>query len=610
MKTLKSKIEFIYIFLIAIIAVVGIIAGYNVYKLSGEIDGLMTNNYKSVVAANKMAAYINSQDNAILQYIFLSNKNSTDNIYKSNSEFYKWLNIEKNNVTEYGEKNISDKVNDEYINLMKKLSSIEEYKSTHSTHDTIVLYNSSVLPEVSKIKSYLNQIIEINEKAMFNGRNNVKSNAERTVYLILIISAAGAIAGLSVSMFSTNKVLKPIYLLTETIKSVREGEINKQAPVINEDEIGMLAQEFNNMTSRLYEFEKSNAGKLLSERNRSLAIVKSISDPLIVLDESYKVQLINDSSENIFNIKEENVINRHFLEVIRKMDIYDYIFNVVNNKISSNGKIMSFKVNDVNYFFNVTVTVVRDKEYGIDSIVVLLKNITELKQLEKVKADFIATISHELKTPLTSMMMGIGLMLDSNVGSINEKQKDLLLTIKEEIEKLTELVTNLLKVSQMQSQQMAYDIKPYAIEEIIDNCIDNYRAQAENKNIKVCTSIKNDLPMILADAEKVTWVLNNLMSNSIKYTNSQGEILLGAYMKNGKMNIFVKDTGEGIPKEYQKKVFEKFVKVNEFNSDFTSSGLGLSIAKDIVESHGGKIWCDSEVGVGSTFTFTLPVEEI
>jgi len=120
--------------------------------------------------------------------------------------------------------------------------------------------------------------------------------------------------------------------LTETIKSVKEGEINKQAPVINEDEVGMLAQEFNNMTSRLYEFEQSTTGKLLSERNKSIAIVKSITDPLIVLDASYKIQLLNDSGENIFGVLEQNIINSHFLETIRNMELYDYIFYVVNNK--------------------------------------------------------------------------------------------------------------------------------------------------------------------------------------------------------------------------------------------------------------------------------------
>ena len=200
------------------------------------------------------------------------------------------------------------------ILILKFFSKLQDYQSNHTNNETIKFYDLSITPVISELKKNLVSLSEINETAMFNGRNNTKLNAQRALYLILLLSAVAAVIGLLVSMFYTNKSLKPIYLLTETIKSVKEGEINKQAPVINEDEIGMLAQEFNNMTNRLYEFEQSTTGNLLSERNKSIAIVKSISDPLIVLDASYKIQLLNNSSENIFGVLEQNVINSHFLE--------------------------------------------------------------------------------------------------------------------------------------------------------------------------------------------------------------------------------------------------------------------------------------------------------
>ena len=444
---------------------------------------------------------------------------------------------------------------------------------------------------------------------MFNGKNNAKSNALSALYLILSISSMAAIIGLIISLIYTNKSLKPIYLLTETIKSVKEGEINKQAPVINEDEIGMLAQEFNNMTSRLYEFEQSTTGKLLSERNKSIAIVKSISDPLIVLDASYKIQLLNDSGENIFGVLEQNVINSHFLETIRNMELYDYIFFVVNNKVTNTEKIISFQVNESTYFFNVIVTVVNDKEDKINAIVVLLKNITEYKQLEKVRTDFIATISHEFKTPLTSIMMGVGLILEKNVGAINEKQEELLDTIKEEAEKLTDLVSDLLKLSKIQSDQAVYDIKTYSITKIVSDCVKNYSVQAKNSGIALYNSIEEDLPDVVVDEEKITWVLNNLVSNALKYTNSGGEIVIGAFIDGEKMKVFVKDNGKGIPREYHERIFEKFVKISAYDTEFLSSGIGLSIAKGIVEAHGGTIYCESEVNKGSTFIFTLPVEK-
>jgi signal transduction histidine kinase len=291
------------------------------------------------------------------------------------------------------------------------------------------------------------------------------------------------------------------------------------------------------------------------------------------------------------------------------MEIYDYIFSVVNNNSTNDQKVISFKVNDNTYFFNATVNVVKDREGKINAIVVLLKNITEFKQLEKIRTDFIATISHEFKTPLTSIMMGIGLLLDKNVGGINEKQKNLLDTIKEEVEKLTDLVTNLLKLSKIQSDRAVYDIRAYSINEIIDTCIRNYYVQAQNGEINLYNSIKGELPNVVVDEEKLTWVLNNLVSNALKNTSSGGKIEIGAYVDGDKMKVYVSDNGKGVPREYQKKIFEKFVKISAFDTEFLSSGIGLSIAKGIVEAHGGTIWCESEPSKGSIFTFTLPVEE-
>jgi len=608
-KTLKGKISTNNVFLVLVIVMIGILSSFNVYRLSGEIDGLITNNYKSINAATNMTEAIETQDKAILEYISFQNKSSIDTIYNSNEEFYKWLNMEKNNITEVGEENVANKISDDYLLFVKSFSKLQDYQSTHSGNENIKFYNLRVSTLVVNVKDDLVTLTKINEKAMFNGRNNAKSNAVNAMYLILLISSMAAISGLIISLICTNKSLRPIYLLTRTIKSVKEGALNKQAPIINEDEIGMLAKEFNKMTSRLYEFEQSTTGKLLSERNKSIAIVKSITDPLIVLDASYKIQLLNDSGENIFGVLEQNIINSHFLETIGNMELYDYIFLVVNNKGTNAEKIINFQVNEKTYFFNIIVTVVNDKENKTNGIVVLLKNITEYKQLEKVRTDFIATISHEFKTPLTSIMMGIGLILEKNVGTINEKQEELLDTIKEETEKLTVLVSDLLKLSKIQSDQAVYNIKPYPITNIVGECVKNYLAQAKNNGIILENSIKEELPDVVVDEAKITWVLNNLVSNALKYTNSGGKIVIDAFIAGEKMKVFVKDNGKGIPREYHERIFERFVKISAYDTEFLSSGIGLSIAKEIVEAHGGTIYCESEVSKGSTFIFTLPVEK-
>lgn len=607
-KTLKGKIATTYVFLVFFIAMIGVISSINIYKLSKTIDGLMTDNYKSIVAANDMGDSIDEQDKAILQYFQSKDKEAVDLFYSSSDEFYKWFNVEDNNITEVGERDLVEKIKKDYIDFEKVSFSIQDKENNKDSINTTEYYKTTIIPKINQVKKDLSNLKDINEKAMFKGKNDARTKAEMSLYIILIISSLAAIAGLIVSMLYTNKALAPIYLLTETIKSVKEGEIYKQAPVVYEDEVGMLSREFNSMTKRLYEFEQSTLGRLLAEKKKSLTIVKSISDPLIVMDESYKITLINKSCERLFNIKEDKVINTHLLEAIKNVELYDYVFSVISNNIAENEKVVNINIKETSYYFNIAVTAVKHKDGRINSIVVLFTNVTAYKQLEKLRTDFIATISHELKTPLTSIMMGAGLLHDKNIGHLNEKQGKILDTIKDEVYKLTDLVSNLLKLSKLQSEKAIFDIKACSIFGIIENSIKNYIDQAYDNEVKLLNECDDTLPKVKVDSEKITWVINNLISNALKYTNAGDEIIVGAYIENNKMNVFVKDTGKGIPQEFSNKIFEKFVKIDSLGTEFVSTGLGLSIAKEIVEAHEGSIICESKIDEGSKFTFTLPIE--
>lgn len=609
-KSLKGKLTATYISLVLITTLVGIIAVYNVFNLGRSIDGLITNNYKSIDAVNNMNNCIQNEDKAILKFVSFQKEEAVDLFYKNNDEFYKWFYIEKNNVTENGEDKIVGNLNKDYIEYVKLFSQFQQLDNIQNNEAVMLFYNNEITPKIDQIKKDLTDISKLNEAAMFKGKNTTKTNAEDSAKVIIIVSLISILAGLIIPLSYTKKyLLTPIYLLRDTIKSIKEGELNKQAPVIYDDEIGMLATEFNNMTNRLYEFEKSTKGTLLAEKNRSITIVKSISDPLLVLDSSFKIKLINNSCETLFNIKEESVLNKHFIQVIKDVELYDHAFKIINNDISENEKIIDIDINGKRYFFNVTVTPIKNLDSKVNGIIMLLKNVTELKQLEIMKTDFIGTISHELKTPLTSAMMGVGLLLDRNLGEFNDKQKSVLETIKEDVQKLNELVSNLLKLSKIQSDKDFIDIKAFCIESLVYSCVNSYRSKAEAKNINLHYELPKDLPKVMGDEEKITWVLNNLILNAIKYSNDDGEILVGAFSNNKKLYIYVKDTGIGIPQEYLEKVFDKFVRIENGEIMSEGSGLGLAIAKEIIEAHGGAIWCESKLNVGSIFTFTLPIAE-
>lgn len=608
-KTLKGKITVVYFCLVLMTAVIGFTAAVNMYKLSKSIDGLMVNNYKSINASNNMLTALEKENSAILDYIHGNKSGGIDSFYSSNDIFYKWFNIEYNNITEAGEAQHNENVKKYYIQYIKLFSNLQLISSSGEAN-AVKYYQSDILPVYLQIEKELKDISLINEQAMFKSKNAVTEDTYKYLYIIIALSAIAVFAGLFISWFFVNKLLKPISMLTETMKSVKEGNLDKQTPILSNDEIGDLTREFNNMTTRLKGFESSTMGKLMLEKNKSIAIVKSISDPLIVLDTNFKVILLNDACEKFFNIDEGKMLNRHFLEAIHDGDLYAYISGVVEDGKEHDEKIISLQSGNKNYYFNIVVNVVQDEDAKMNGIVLLFQNVTQLKQLEKVKTDFISTVSHEFKTPLTSIMIAASLMTKDNVGTLNEKQSKIVSTIKEDTERLSTLITDLLELSKIQSDKSIFNMELCSIEDIILASVKTFHEQAESKRINLYYKVEDNLPKVNVDFEKITWVINNLVSNSLKHTNSGDEISISAALRNGKIYISVKDTGIGIPEEFQEKIFDKFIQVSEYDSESTGSGLGLTIAKEIIEAHDGNIWCESKLGLGSTFTFTLPVANV
>ena len=608
-KSLKSKFKFIYLCLILTIAIIGIVSVMNFSSLSDSIDTLLTHNYKSINASNMMIHSIDKQNSSLFYYIHSQKQEAIDDFYKNKSIFDKYYKIEDNNQTEKGEKELTEKVNINYAKFLISFSKIQEINSSQGMVISINYYNQNVLPLLNKITSDLASLSSINENAMYENRDLLSSRAQTYKYIIFIISIIAVIGGILFSSYFINRFLFPICELTETIKSVGQGHLRKEAMFTSEDEIGDLAKEFNKMTLRLEEYEQSTMGKFLTEKNKFSAIIKTLADPLIVLDKDQKIVLLNNSCQDFFQMKEETVLNEYFIDVMDNSDLYHHISNVLNDKEENKAKIILFKSQSSDYYFNVITTIIKDNSSSITGIVVLFQNITQLKQLEKIKADFISTISHEFKTPLTSIMMGASLIEDENIGELNNQQHKIIDTIKEDGERLSELVTNLLQLSRIEWSKSIFNMRTCSILGIVEQSIKGFYAQATTKDINLFIDVDEHLPKIFADPEKINWVLNNLLSNALKYTNAGDELSVSAKVCHGKMIICVKDTGAGIPKEYIEKIFDQFVQVKGYDSEVRGTGLGLTIAKEIVEAHNGEIWCESHLDVGSSFTFTLPLKE-
>ena len=606
LKTLKGRISLIYLCLVAMIAFVGLMSVINLYYLNRSVNGLLTNNYKSISAVSGMMEALERQDSAVLMYINVDSEKGIGLFSSSNNEFTRWYNVEYSNITEQGEQKFVQNIDIHYNNYLKLFSELQEIKNKESIKQAIVFYNNTIMPDLIKVKKELKGLTSLNEKSMFRSKALATENSQKSMYLILIISLIAVAGGYICSRYFTNRFLRPLHSLTASIRLVKAGDLNHTINITTQDEAGELATEYNNMTRRLQQYEQSTLGKLMSEKNKSVTIVKSISDPLIVMDHSFKILMLNKACENFFLIEEEKSFNRHFLEVIRNSELFDHISSIIKSDRDNMEKIIYFNTGE-GIYFNVIVTKIRDNETNVNGIIVLFHDVTHLKQLEKIRTDFIATISHEFKTPLTSIMMGTSLIENSSIGILNDRQMEIVDTMKEDGERLTTLVNDLLELSRLESERTIFKIQPCSIVGIIENCIKPLYDIAERRDINLYYEADEDLQKVNADPERISWVLNNLITNALKYTNSGDDIVVSAEKRNDKMYVSVKDTGSGIPEEFIDKIFGKFVQVKGQDLEVRGTGLGLSIVKEIVKAHGEDIWCESKLDEGSNFIFTLPL---
>lgn len=611
LKTLKSKVTLVYIGLVMLIMLVAVVGFLNLYRLEIAVDNLMVDNYKSISAANNMISAIERQDSAILIYISV-NKDKGLTIYsENNTAFLKWYYVETNNITEKGEQQLVDRLGQAYAAYSNDFSKLQEIRNIQGEISAIAYYDKVVMRDFTEVKTAIKDLAVLNENSMFAAKARATENTKAGMRLLIVISAFAIFGGYFVSTFLISRFMKPFQALITSIRKVRAGDMRQLVEIDSNDEIGSLAKEFNNMTERLTTFERSTVGSLMQEKNKTMAIIKSIGSPLIVLDANYRIQVMNDACEKFFKLVEIKVQGKHLLEVIREGEIFDLISTTIAVGGTFSEKLISLRQGETpqgeDFYFNLNINVIKDEGNRVTGFILIFQDVTELKELERVKTDFIGTVSHEFKTPLTSIMMANSMLEKDSMGVLNEDQREMVETIKEESERLQNLVMELLEISRIESGGEVYNFAACDISEIFASSLKAFSETAERNKVFIHNKIETGLPKVKADFEKIQWVVNNLLSNALKYTGKGDTVILNATVAEDSIVLSVQDTGEGIPEEYIGRIFDKFVRVEGRDIEIRGTGLGLSVAKEIVNSHGGTIQVKSEVNQGSTFTFTLPI---
>jgi len=609
--TLKRKIIIGYgIALVLILAVLSW-AIINLLKLGDASDAILQENYKSIIAAEKMVNAIERQDSATLLSLLGFEEEGLKQFRENEMVFLESLGRAKDNITIKGEAEVIDSIEQGFSSYLTNFSDLR-ILSRNDKKTAASFYHEHILPSFISARDACIRLREINEETMVKASSQAKSIAERAIWSMSMVGLTALAIGLGFSFILSNLLMQPLAHIMEGVQKVADGDYNIKIESHSSDELGHLANEFNAMVKKLKEYNDLNIEKIVAEKSKSDAIIRGIDDGIIVFDTEFKVTGINPAAANALNIDPSTAINSHFLEVIKSEKLFDYIRHAAEHEHSPHieeGKdILTIGEVENQRHYQFFVTPIRTKADTMIGVTLLLRNITRLKELDRLKSEFIMKASHELKTPLTSIGMSINLLLERSLKKLNPKEQKLLSAANEDLQRLKALVEDLLTLSKIESGKIELEFESVSMPTIFEKTNSFVSGLAEEKSIKLEFQAPKELPLVKADLHKIILVLTNLISNAVRYTKSGGNIKISANKAGSQIQIAVKDNGEGIPYESQSRIFDKFVQADDSKSR-EGTGLGLAICKEIVRAHGGLIWVDSTPGEGSIFTFTLPVAE-
>lgn len=606
---IKTQILLGYLLMAIMVIILGATGIHFINKLSETPDKILKDNYKSILAIQNMIDEIDNMDNAII--IYISGKKEKPiivNIFEeSGRRYFENLEIAESNITEEGEAEL-------LVELRKTSEEYEKaFKNNMNSLQNINAYDSLISQKYNSVKSKCYEILNLNHKGMQNSRDKAIELSQNAVYYMIITSLASLLIVIIVAIKIPSRIINPLKEFTEKVKAIADKKYSERINISSGNELGILGNSFNTMAEKLEEYEQSSIRKLIAEKKRAEAIVKSMFDGIIVMNEKEEVVLVNYVGAELLGITEENLLGKNILEISKYNSLIKDLTGDFNEESrSANDKLNYLRIiyKDKEEFFLKYLVNVKDNENGNNlGHIIILKNVTGFKELDELKSGFVTTVSHELRTPLSAINMSLRLLEDERIGKLNEEQKKVSVAMKEEVKRLLRMVNELLNLSKIESRSEALRLNYVKPEDLADAAVTPLLMQLNQNNIDLEIEIEPDLPEIRVDANKISWVLINLLNNAIRYSKENGKIILSIKRKDSSILFSVKDFGAGIDPKFIESIFDKFVQVGSKNIENSKKGvgLGLAISKEFVNAHRGELKVKSEPGLGSEFYFTIPI---
>ncbi len=427
----------------------------------------------------------------------------------------------------------------------------------------------------------------------------IQQTTARVLHTVGVSSLAVGLVAIPILYWLSRRVTRPLLQMQKAAGRMARGDFTERAPYRVSGELGELATALNQMSSQL----EARIRELSEEKADLGAILAGMTEGVLVARPDGRIRLTNQALRNQFGITEETV-GKTVLEAFRNVPLQELVSEVIQNGDVTARELSFLTPNEHTYALSATR--LQGSHGAVTGVIIVFHDITHMRQFENTRKEFVANVSHELRTPLSIIKGYVETLLEDQPPDA-ETTRQFLNTIQRHSRRLEALIADLLSISALESQQARLNFEPVSMRAAAQSVLDELARQAQERAITVSLKIPERIPAVRADAQRLHQVLFNLLDNAIKYTQAGGHVTILAAEKDNAIETAVADDGGGIAPEHLPHVFERFYRVDKARSrELGGTGLGLSIVKHIVQSHGGRVWAESQIEKGSTFYFTLP----
>jgi two-component system, NtrC family, sensor histidine kinase KinB len=608
--SLRRRILVALVPLVAVIAALGGAGVVLLHQLGGRADLILRENYDSVRAMFRLNEALERIDSSF-QFALSGREDDARRQYAETwPRFDEQLQFQRTNITLPGEAELTDRLTalaQEYRRrgdafFARPAGDSDRPRDYYVTNDT-----PGLLAQFRQVKAVSGDILRINQENMEEAARKARDTARTSLIGFTVGLAAAALFAALAGWQVLRAVLRPIREMTDAATAIGAGQLHRTVPEFGRDELGRLAAAFNAMSEHLLHYRRSSADRLLRAQRTGQATIDSFPDPILVVDPDGRVELANPAARQVLGVTPANGGTAWQPPEPLRQPLAGALRDQRPFLTETFDRAVFFRLGGEEHAFLPQVRPIRDPYGGTLGAAVVLNDVTRFRLIDEVKSNLVATVSHELKTPLASLRLALHLLLEETVGPLEPKQVELLVDARDNAERLLRTIEQLLALARLEQGREALAVRPVLTGDLLRVAADEAAPRVEAKHLRLTIDGSVDLPPVAADSVRVGAVLNNLVDNAITFTPPGGSVTLSAAAAgDGRVRLTVADTGIGIPAEHLPHLFEKFFRVPGGGRP-GGTGLGLAIVREVVQAHGGEVAVESEPGRGTAFHVTLPV---